>query len=151
MFVDPHKTLGTIEKNTDLGVFGYMQMQPMHGLYQTPISVAFPIEVHPGPAKILTVVRGQNVEAFDAMIVRVNRQDSADVKGLIIRVTDPELLKRTGGIVQGMSGSPILQDGMLAGAVTHVFVSDPTQGYGVYAEWMVKHTTIKPIKHVVGL
>ena len=71
-------------------------------------------------------------------ITRVTRQEEASPKSLTIRVTDPELLERTGGIVQGMSGSPILQDGRIVGAVTHVFVSDPTQGYGVFIEWMMQ-------------
>ncbi len=139
LFVNERKVLGTIVRNSEFGVFGFMQNPPDHGYFSHPIQVALSDEVHPGPAKILTVVSGQKVEAFDVLIVKATRQDSADVKGLIIRITDHRLLSKTGGIVQGMSGSPIIQDGRLAGAVTHVFVSDPTQGYGVYAEWMLRN------------
>ena len=70
--------------------------------------------------------------------MKVERQNRPAVKGLVIKVTDPDLLKRAGGIVQGMSGSPIIQDGKFVGAVTHVFVNDPTRGYGILAEWMVQ-------------
>jgi stage IV sporulation protein B len=94
-------------------------------------------QVHPGPAEILTVIEGDKVEHFSVEIQRIFPQDAPETKGMIIRITDPRLLARTGGIVQGMSGSPILQDGRLVGAVTHVFVNDPTRGYGVFIEWMV--------------
>lgn len=143
LFVDEHRIVGKILENNAFGVFGVMTDPPDHGWVQKPIPVAEPGEVHTGPAQILTVVTGQKVEAFDAVIVKASRQSSADVKGLVIRVTDPALLKKTGGIVQGMSGSPILQDGKLAGAVTHVFVSDPAQGYGVYAAWMLQSALAK--------
>ena len=90
-------------------------------------------QVHEGPATILSNIRGDQVEEFDIQITKVAPQGDG-TRSLTIRVTDPELLEATGGIVQGMSGSPILQDGRLAGAVTHVLVNDPTQGYGVLAE-----------------
>ena len=137
-FLDEARTLGRIEHNNSFGVFGHMAAPPDHGLICRPVPVAAPEDVHVGSADLLTVISGQRVQRFAAVIVRVNRQPAADVKGFIVRVTDPALLSRTGGIVQGMSGSPILQDGKLVGAVTHVFVSDPTQGYGVYAAWMVQ-------------
>ncbi|MHB1628092.1 MAG: SpoIVB peptidase [Bacilli bacterium] len=139
LFVNERRVLGTIIRNSEFGVFGFMQNPPDHSYFAHPIQVARSDEVHAGPAKILTVVSGQRVEAFDVLIVKAARQDSADIKGLVIRVTDRRLLSKTGGIVQGMSGSPIIQEGRLAGAVTHVFVSDPTQGYGVYAEWMLRN------------
>lgn len=139
-FVNDHLILGHIARNTEYGVFGTMDAAPDHGLYDTPLAVATASEVHIGPATMLTVVSDQRVQAFEVQIVKVNRQSTADVKGMVIRVTDPALLAKTGGIVQGMSGSPILQDGKLIGAVTHVFVSDPTQGYGIYAQWMLSAT-----------
>ena len=74
---------------------------------------------------------------YDIEIVKTYFQDSKSNKSMFIRVTDKELLSKTGGIVQGMSGSPIIQNGKLVGAVTHVFVSDPTKGYGIYADWMI--------------
>ncbi len=84
------------------------------------------------------MINGQRPEVFDAVIERVFPQDRPSDKGMVIRITDPRLLAAAGGIVQGMSGSPILQGGKLAGAITHVFVSDPTRGYGVFAEWMAR-------------
>ncbi|MCI5547318.1 MAG: SpoIVB peptidase, partial [Clostridiales bacterium] len=78
----------------------------------------------------------RGVRAYECEIVRLTDSASSE-RGFVVRVTDPELLARTGGIVQGMSGSPILQNGKLAGAVTHVFVSDPTQGYGIFIENML--------------
>jgi stage IV sporulation protein B len=87
---------------------------------------------------MLTVIHGQCVEAFDVQIENLARQDEPSTKSMVIRVTDPRLLRESGGIIQGMSGSPIVQDGRLVGAVTPVFVSDPTRGYGVYAEWMLE-------------
>ncbi len=147
LFVNEKLILGTISKNTQFGVFGYMQMAPDHGFSQTAIPIARPDEVHPGPATILTVVHDQKVELFNVLIVKAHKQENDDIKGLIIRVTDQRLLEKTGGIVQGMSGSPILQNGKLVGAVTHVFVSDPTQGYGVYAEWMLHNLGLHPKVH----
>ncbi|MCY0875271.1 MAG: SpoIVB peptidase [Firmicutes bacterium] len=142
-FLNDHMILGQIARNTAFGVFGTMANPPDHGLYDRPIVVERAQDVHVGPAKILTVVSNQKVQAFDVQIVKVNHQSVADVKGMVIRVTDPVLLAKTGGIVQGMSGSPILQDGKLIGAVTHVFVSDPTQGFGIYAQWMLQATQAK--------
>lgn len=93
-------------------------------------------EVKEGPAKIYTVIQGEKIEEFDINIDRVmyNRTDS---KNMIVRVTDPRLLEATGGIIQGMSGSPIVQNGKLIGAVTHVFVNDSTRGYGVFIQNMI--------------
>ena len=85
----------------------------------------------------MTVLRGNKIERFNLEIVRINPQAKEDGKGLVLQVTDPRLLDETGGIIQGMSGSPIIQDGRLVGAVTHVFVNDPARGYGVPAEWML--------------
>lgn len=138
LFVNERRVLGTIEQNTAYGVFGFMKAVPDYGFFRSPVQVATASQVHPGEATMLTVVDGQRVQPFRIRIVRVNPQAFADVKGMVIRVTDPVLIAKTGGIVQGMSGSPILQDGRLVGAITHVFVSDPTEGYGIYAQWMVK-------------
>ncbi|MDI3327680.1 MAG: SpoIVB peptidase [Alicyclobacillaceae bacterium] len=136
--VNEHQILGNVVKNTPFGIFGEMDRLPEHGLYRDPVPVALASQVHPGPAKILTVVEGQKVEAFDVEVVSVMKQRYPAMKGMVLKVTDPRLLQKTGGIVQGMSGSPILQDGRLIGAVTHVFINDPTQGYGVFAEWMMR-------------
>lgn len=141
-FLEEGKTLGSVERNTAFGIFGKMDRLPDHALHVKPVPVAFAEEVKKGPAELLTVVGGQKVERFDIEIVHVTKQTNPATKGMVIKVTDPKLLKRTGGIVQGMSGSPILQDGKLVGAVTHVFVNDPTSGYGCFIEWMLQDAGI---------
>ena len=88
-----------------------------------------------GPAQILTTILGQTPQLYDVEIEKVS--DAEEIRNMVIHVTDPDLLGQTGGIVQGMSGSPILQNGRLAGAVTHVLVNDPTRGYAIFAETML--------------
>lgn len=143
-FLKESKVLGTIENNTHFGIFGKMTQNPEHSVYKEPIPIAFKEEVKEGPAEILTVVDGQHVERFSIEIVHVAKQDTPATKGLVIRITDPKLLGKTGGIVQGMSGSPIVQDGKLIGAVTHVFVNDPKSGYGCFIEWMLQDSGVMP-------
>jgi stage IV sporulation protein B len=98
--------------------------------------------VKEGPAKILTVIEKDKVEEFDVEIVSSIPQKFPATKGMVVKITDKRLLEKTGGIVQGMSGSPIIQGGKLIGAVTHVFVNDPTSGYGVHIEWMLNEAGI---------
>lgn len=141
-FVKEGKVLGSVERNTSFGIFGRMKELPQPSYDNKPIPVAFADEVEEGPAHILTVVDGQKIEKFDIMITRANRQPMPATKGMIIKITDEKLLQRTGGIVQGMSGSPIIQNGKLVGAVTHVFVNDPSSGYGCYIEWMLNDAGI---------
>jgi len=141
-FFKEHIVMGNIRKNTEFGIFGDMHRQPGHGAVNEAIPVAFAEEVKEGPAEILTVLEGQKVERFAIEIVHAAKQSGPATKGLVIRITDPRLLAKTGGIVQGMSGSPIIQDGKLVGAVTHVFVNDPTSGYGCYIEWMLQDAGI---------
>ena len=86
----------------------------------------------------MTALDGENIEAFDIEIIKTNFQSSCNEKSMVIRVTDKDLISRTGGIVQGMSGSPIIQNGKLIGAVTHVFVNDATKGFGIYIDWMLE-------------
>lgn len=129
--------IGTIDRNTPFGIMGYLFKPPESNLYSEPLPIAMMNEVRPGPAKIVTVISGRKLEEFDVEIVRVNPQPTPHAKGMVIKVVDRRLLAATGGIVQGMSGSPIIQDGRLVGAVTHVFVNDPTKGYGVFIEWMI--------------
>lgn len=138
IFFNENQVLGNIRKNTPFGIFGSMDHKPDEGDYLDGVPVGFSDSVKEGPAKIYTVVDGQKVEAFDIQITHAIKQKFPATKGLIIKVTDPRLLAKTGGIVQGMSGSPIIQNGKLIGAVTHVFVNDPTSGYGTYIEWMLK-------------
>lgn len=94
-------------------------------------------EVQAGAAQILTTVDGGEPQFYDAVIEKISYHDTESSKNMVLRITDPTLLSTTGGIVQGMSGSPIVQDGKLVGAVTHVFVNDPTRGYGIFAENML--------------
>ncbi|MBD0380708.1 SpoIVB peptidase [Paenibacillus sedimenti] len=136
------KVIGNIEKNTSFGIFGKMYAAPDHSLDKNAIPVAFAEEVKEGPAQIYTVVEGQKVEKFDIQVVHVSKQDFPATKGMVIKITDPRLLEKTGGIVQGMSGSPIIQNGKMIGAVTHVFVNDPTSGYGCFIEWMLQDSGI---------
>ncbi|WP_219836454.1 SpoIVB peptidase [Paenibacillus sp. R14(2021)] len=137
-FIKESKVLGNIERNTSFGIFGKMKELPSHSYNEQTVPVAFAEEVKEGPAQLLTVVNGQKVERFNVEIVHVTRQQSPATKGMVIKITDSRLLEQTGGIVQGMSGSPIIQDGKLIGAVTHVFVNDPTSGYGCFIEWMLQ-------------
>lgn len=129
--------LGSIEFNSDFGIFGTLASLPAHPYFSEPIPVAFSHQVRVGPAEIYTVISGNRVERFAVEVLKVVNQKTPSDKGMVIQVTDQRLLNQTGGIVQGMSGSPIVQDGMLIGAVTHVFVNDPTRGYGSFAEWMI--------------
>ena len=98
------------------------------------MAVAFRYEVQPGPAKILTTIAGSTPKEYDVVIEKVLRGSGHAGQNMVIRVTDQTLLQKTGGIVQGMSGSPLVQNGMLAGVVTHVFVDEPNRGYAVFAE-----------------
>ncbi|GAA0351089.1 SpoIVB peptidase [Bacillus horti] len=137
-FVNENRVLGDIKKNTPFGIFGHMKEKPDKGLSEKAIPIALNEEVEKGPAQIYTVVEGEKVEKYDIEIVEVMAQKFPATKGLVLKVTDPKLLEKTGGIVQGMSGSPIIQNGKLVGAVTHVFINDPTSGYGCFIEWMLE-------------
>ncbi len=140
--VDQDNWLGSIDKNSRFGIFGTMTTPVKNPFFQEPVPVAMGAQVKEGPAEILTVVSGQKLERYTVEIQRVMRQPTAEGKNMIVKVTDPRLLAKTGGIVQGMSGSPILQDGKMVGAVTHVFVNDPTRGYGVLIEWMLQEAGV---------
>ncbi|WP_413379828.1 SpoIVB peptidase [Alkalihalobacillus sp. 1P02AB] len=142
-FKNARDVLGTIEKNSPYGIFGTLKKDDIknnHYDQKMPITMAH--EVKEGPAKILTVVNGEEIEEFDIEIVSSIPQKQAATKGMVIRVTDPKLLEATGGIVQGMSGSPIIQNGKLVGAVTHVFVNDPKSGYGCHISWMLEEAGV---------
>lgn len=131
---------GAISRNTPHGIFGLLDRIPKHPFYSAPIPVALAHQVHLGKAELLTVLEGNRLERFEIEICRINMVSrmNGSRKDLVIKVTDPRLLRVAGGIVQGMSGSPIIQRGRLAGVVTHVFVNDPARGYGIFAERMVR-------------
>jgi len=137
------KKIGNITKNSPFGVFGQLNKPISNGEYDKPMPIALSHEVKEGPAKILTVLDGEKVEEFDVKVVSSVPQKVPAKKGMVIQITDEKLLNETGGIVQGMSGSPIIQNGKIIGAVTHVFVNDPTSGYGVHIEWMLQEAGIE--------
>lgn len=135
--------LGIVLKNTAVGVFG--RLVTAGGSMAPELPIALEDQVHIGPAEILTVVHGTTVEAYGVRIDAVLPQRLPTSKGLVLTVTDPRLLRATGGIVQGMSGSPIIQQGRLVGAVTHVLVDNPERGYGVLALWMAQAAGLVPV------
>lgn len=124
---------GSIVKNTKNGIFGVFFQEQRE---EDQIPVALKQEVKEGAAQIISYVSGER-EEYDIQITSVDKGNNEKLKGMTIKVTDEKLKKLTNGIVQGMSGSPIIQDGKLVGAVTHVFVSDPTKGYGIFIENML--------------
>lgn len=146
VFIEEDQLLGNIQKNTQFGIYGHLNAMLNNDLYSEGIPIASMNQVQTGYAEMLTVVEGQTIERFAIEIQKINLQDSPESKGLVIKVIDPRLLDRTGGIVQGMSGSPIIQNGKIVGAVTHVFVHDPTKGYGCFIDWMLMESGIIPQK-----
>ncbi len=134
-YSDRH-VLGTIAQNTSAGIFGYANQKLKGQITGEPVDVAFKQEIRTGTAYVRSAVSGE-VKDYQIQIQEIRLNEDDVNKGMIFQVTDPELLDETGGVIQGMSGSPILQDGKFAGAVTHVFVNDPTKGYAIFAESMV--------------
>ena len=128
--------LGALYANTECGIFGVLPESSRPEAAGEAIPVASREDVHAGPAVILANCRGDTVCAYEIQIEKLY-SGSAPTRNMLVRVTDPALLELTGGIVQGMSGSPIVQDGRLVGAVTHVLVDDPTRGYGILIENML--------------
>ncbi|GHU76917.1 SpoIVB peptidase [Clostridia bacterium] len=131
---------GDIRRNNDFGVSGESDLAISNQLYPNGLPVGSQATVHTGPATILTTLDDYGVKEYSIEITKVNHQTEPAPKSMTLLVTDPVLLERTGGIVQGMSGSPIIQDGHIIGAVTHVYVNDPTQGYGLFIDWMLDQT-----------
>lgn len=135
--IDFSNTIGDIQKNTNIGIYGHLNQ--MNGQMKLPW--AKKEEVVVGPAEIYTVLQGNEIEKFAIEITALHDQSTKSVKGIEFKVTDPVLLQRTNGVIQGMSGSPIIQNGKIVGAITHVITSDPIQGYGVYIEWMLEESS----------
>ncbi|MGN0203486.1 MAG: SpoIVB peptidase [Coprococcus sp.] len=127
--------IGTISSNTNCGIFGYMDPKMLSYDQEKAVPVAHKQEVQEGEAQILCAIDGE-AALYDVRIEKIDYGNS-DNKNFVIRITDDRLLQKTNGILQGMSGSPILQNGKLAGAVTHVLVNDPTRGYGIFIENML--------------
>lgn len=127
---------GDIQVNGLFGIYGVLDSAPDPGFSDAAIPIAQPSQVQAGPALIYTVIDGEKVEAFTINIVKIMENYKSTGRGMVVEVTDEKLLAATNGIVQGMSGSPIIQNGMLVGAVTHVFINDPVYGYACFAQWM---------------
>ncbi len=130
--------LGTLDDNNEFGVYGtYSDVSVETGeLYP----VASQTEIETGDAQIISTVSQDGAQFYDIEIEKIIYSNGKTARSIVIKVTDPELLSITGGIIQGMSGSPIIQNGMLVGAVTHVFLNDPERGYGVFAETMISES-----------
>ena len=130
---DAGDSCGKLRRNTAQGVFGIARQ----GWTGEPLPVAEYGEIQTGSAVIRSTVDEKGPREYSVEILKIYPEDRADCRNLLIRITDPQLLEATGGIVQGMSGSPIIQDGKLVGAVTHVFVNEPQRGYGVSIQDML--------------
>ena len=134
-------TLGSVTKNTPLGIYGTLNnTSSLHLNENDALEVALREDVEEGEASIICQLDNGNKQEYSIEIRKIYRNNTTDNKSFLIKVTDEELLGKTGGIIQGMSGSPIIQNGKFIGAVTHVLVNDPTMGYGVFADMMLKQT-----------
>ena len=135
---DSENVIGEITANTAKGIFGVCDAEIENAACYEPIPIALKQELELGPAQIICSVTGEP-EFYDVEIVEVNLERDNVNRGIVVQVVDEKLLTLTGGIIQGMSGSPIIQNGKLAGAVTHVLVQDSTRGYGIFIEEMFSH------------
>ncbi len=132
------RILGDITENSERGIFGSCNEKAKSLAEEKPLPIGFKQEIEEGPAQILCTVNDMPAY-YDVEITAVHLDHDNINRGIELKVTDPELLQLTGGIVQGMSGSPIVQNGKFIGAVTHVLVQDPTRGYGIFIEEMLEH------------
>ena len=127
-------SFGPLLKNCDRGVYGTLTT----AITGERVPIMLKQEVTTGKAQVYTTVSGNKPKLYDIEIVQLRYRDTTGTRSMVIEITDPDLLEITGGIVQGMSGTPIVQNGKLVGAITHVFVNDPTKGYAIFAENMLK-------------
>jgi len=137
IFYEAEVPLGKLEKNTSFGVFAKAYGILENPIYSKPMVVGSKDIIEKGKAYILTTLEGNTIQEYEIQIENIDHSNKSGTKNMTIRVTDERLLEKCGGIVQGMSGSPIIQDGKLVGAVTHVLVNDPTRGYGIFIENML--------------
>lgn len=134
-YLDQYK-LGTVEENSSVGIYGHLQRTPEDNIGNSFYPIALKQDIQKGEASIISTVSGQQKE----YTIHIQEMDyNSENKGILFEVTDPELLNLTGGVIQGMSGSPIIQNGAVIGAVTHVFVQDSSKGYGIFIENMLEH------------
>ena len=138
LFINENESIGNIEKNTNSGIYGDASVELINPNFNKAMTVAYRDEIKDGHAQIITTVEDGGAKAYDIEILKLLPQDEPGSKSMIIKIVDPVLLEKTGGIVQGMSGSPIIQNGKIIGAVTHVLINKPDVGYGIYIEWMLQ-------------
>ncbi len=131
------ETIGTLTENTPLGIYG----EPNSGMLDSSkeIEIADYSEIEKGEAEIYTTIDGENAACYTAEITKLCNADENSNENFVIKITDKSLLDSCGGIVQGMSGSPIVQNGKLVGAITHVFINNTAEGYGIAAQFMVSN------------
>ena len=132
-------SIGEIYQNTSFGIYGKLKNPAALNICnQNEMEVALREEIQEGPAKIICSLENNVKKEYDIEIEKIYPNNNTTNKSMVIKVTDEELLNLTGGIIQGMSGSPIIQNGKFCGAVTHVLVNDPSKGYGIFADLMIK-------------
>ncbi|EGT0691375.1 SpoIVB peptidase [Clostridium perfringens] len=142
IFSSDKKPIGNVTGNTQCGIFGSMNKENLKNVNNKTYKVGWRDEIQPGPAQIITTIDEEGPKLYDIEIMKLAKQDSISTKSMVIKITDERLLEKTGGVVQGMSGSPIIQNDKIIGAVTHVLVNKPEVGYGIYIEWMLKDAKI---------
>lgn len=137
--IDNQKNIGIILKNTKFGVYGKVDnLSSLKIDTSKEMEVALRDEIKTGKATIMCSVENDKIEEYEIEIEKIYKENNYDNKSMLIKITDKRLLDKTGGIIQGMSGSPIIQNGKFVGAVTHVLVNNPTEGYGVFGDIMIK-------------
>lgn len=137
VFYEAESPLGNLNINSELGIFGEVYHPVENPLYSKPLVVGTGNQIEKGIAYILTTLENNEIERFEIEIEKIYKRSSENNKNMRIKVTDERLLEQSGGIVQGMSGSPIIQNNRIIGAVTHVLVNDPARGYGIFIENML--------------
>lgn len=142
IFINENSPNGKIEKNTQSGIFGKINNSSNILKNSSPMRIGLRNEITEGKAKIITTIDENGPQEFDIEIEKLLTQNTPGSKSMVIKITDPRLLEKTGGIVQGMSGSPIIQNDKIVGAVTHVLINKPDTGYGIYIEWMLEDAEI---------
>ncbi|OPJ63192.1 SpoIVB peptidase [Clostridium oryzae] len=142
IFINEDNKVGTVYRNTECGIFGKADNRILKAKNIKPIKIALRNEIKTGKASIITTIDESGPKKYDIIIEKLLKQNNPGPKSMVIKITDPALLKKTGGIVQGMSGSPIIQNNKLVGAVTHVLIDKPNIGYGIYIEWMIRDSNI---------
>ena len=142
IFVNEDTSFGNINSNTECGIFGVGNGNISNSISKKPLKIGLRNEIKEGKAQIITTVDESGPQYYDIVIEKLLYQDNPGSKSMVIKITDPKLLEKTGGIVQGMSGSPIIQNDKIVGAITHVLINKPDTGYGIYIEWMIKDSNI---------